>query len=148
MEEKQDQIIIYKSPDGKVNLDVELKKETIWLSQAQIALLFGTQRPAITKHLKNIFQSGELVENSVCSILEHTAGDGKIYNTKFFNLDAILSVGYRVNSKRATQFRIWATSVLKNHIINGFTLNQKRLLELKGKQLKEFEQAVSLVKKP
>jgi hypothetical protein len=100
------EIVIYKAPDGKTNLDVRLEENTVWLTQDQIAYLFGTQRPAITKHLGNIFKSDELEENSVCSILEHTAADGKNYQTKFYNLDAILSVGYRVNSKNATQFRI------------------------------------------
>jgi len=97
------------------------------LTQDKISLLFGVQRPAITKHLKNIFESGELNEHSVSSILEHTANDGKAYKTKFYNLDAILSVGYRVNSKQATQFRIWATERLKEYIIKGFTMNDEKL---------------------
>lgn len=104
--ENNDQIIIYKTGDGKSHLEVRLDKETVWLSQKQIAELFGTQRPAITKHLANIFKTKELKELSVSSILEHTAEDGKIYKTKFYNLDAIISIGYRVNSQRATQFRI------------------------------------------
>lgn len=144
---KNGEIVIYKSGDGKINLEAEIKNETVWLTQEQIALLFGTQRPAITKHLNNIFKSSELNQNSVCSILERTALDGKVYKVKFYSLDAIISVGYRVNSKRATQFRIWATGVLRDHILNGYTLNQKRLLEIKGKQLDEFEQAVSVIKK-
>ena len=98
-----------------------------WLTQAMIAELFDVQRPAITKHLKNIFHSGELDEDSVSSILEHTANDGKTYNTKYYNLDAIISVGYRVNSKRATQFRQWATRVLKEFAIKGFVVDKKRL---------------------
>ncbi|MBI4992897.1 MAG: virulence protein RhuM/Fic/DOC family protein, partial [Candidatus Magasanikbacteria bacterium] len=141
------EIVIYKSKDGRVNLEAEVKNETVWLTQEQIAGLFGTQRPAITKHLNNIFRSKELGENSVCSILERTAVDGKSYKVKFYNLDAILSVGYRVNSKRATQFRIWATEVLRGYILSGYTLNQKRLLEVKGKQLDEFEQTASIIKK-
>src|ERR1700742_5008421 len=92
-------IIIYQTPDGKTALEVALEKDTVWLTQKQIAELFGTQRPAITKHLNNIFKNNELVEDSVCSILEHTANDGKRYKTQYYNLDAILSVGYRVNSK-------------------------------------------------
>src|SRR3990167_4083213 len=99
------EIAIYKSKDGQV-LEVRFEGESVWITQGQIALLFGTQRPAITKHLNNIFKSGELDEKSVSSILEHTASDGKTYKTRFYNLDAIISVGYRVNSRRATQFRI------------------------------------------
>jgi hypothetical protein len=109
------EIIIYQTKNKRIRLEVKLEEETVWLTQKQIARLFGTQRPAITKHLHNIFKSGELKEDSVCSILEHTALDGKKYQTKFYNLDIIISVGYRVNSSRATQFRIWATKVLKDH---------------------------------
>ena len=119
--------IFYTTPDGDVRLEVTLQNETLWLTQENIARLFGIQRSAITKHLGNIFESGELPEKSVCSILEHTAGDGKRYKTKFYNLDAIIAVGYRVNSKRATQFRIWATQVLKEYIIKGFAMNDQRL---------------------
>jgi prophage maintenance system killer protein len=103
--------------------------------------LFGTKRPAITKHLSNIYKSGELDEQTTCSILEHMAEHGQRYRTKHYNLDAIISVGYRVNSMRATQFRKWATQVLKDHLIQGYTLNQKRLQE-RGV---EFEQAVALL---
>ena len=123
-QQSKGEIVIFKTKDGKTNLEVKLQKETVWLMQKQIAELFGTQRPAITKHLKNIFQSGELKENSVCSILEHTASDGKIYHTKFYNLDAIISVGYRVNSQQATRFRIWATKIIKDYLQKGFALNQ------------------------
>lgn len=138
------EIAIYRSPQGTAQLAVKLQKDTVWLTQAQIASLFGTQRPAITKHLNNIFASGELKASSVCSVLEHTAADGKTYRVRSYNLDAVLSVGYRVNSKRATQFRIWATSVLRHHLLKGYTLNQPRLKE---RGLTEFEQAVSLVRK-
>jgi prophage maintenance system killer protein len=137
------EIIIYQPKTGGPRLEVALEKESVWLTQSKIALLFGTQRPAITKHLKNIFKSGELIPKSVSSILEHTAADGKVYKTQFYNLDAIISIGYRVNSKRATQFRIWATKVLKDHILKGYTINQKRLQE---KGLAEFEQAVAMIK--
>lgn len=108
------EIVVYQTSKKEAELKVRLEKETVWLTQTQIALLFGTQRPAITKHLSNIFKCGELKKKSVSSILEHTAVDGKTYKTQFYSLDAIISVGYRVNSKRATQFRIWATNVLKN----------------------------------
>ncbi len=128
------QIIIYQTPDGNTQLDVTLEKETVWLTQAQIADLFGTKRPAITKHLNNIYKSNELDENSTCSILEHMGNDGKQqYQTKFYNLDAILSVGYRVNSKNATLFRIWSNKVLKDYLVKGFVVNQ----QAKVKQLQE-----------
>lgn len=121
------EFLLYTTPNGKVKVEIFLRDENIWLTQDKIALLFGVQRPAINKHLKNIFESGELDENSVSSILEHTAADGKTYKTNFYNLDAILSVGYRVNSTQATQFRIWATDRLKEYIIKGFTMDDERL---------------------
>jgi len=123
----QSNFILYTGNDGEVNIEVVLQDEMIWLTQKAISELYGVQRPAITKHLKNIFDSGELQEDSVSSILEHTANDGKKYNTKFYNLDAIISVGYRVNSYQATQFRIWATKTLKEYIIKGFVLDDGRL---------------------
>jgi hypothetical protein len=108
------EIAIYTAQDGRIELDVSLADETIWLSQQQMADLFDTKRQAITKHLKNIFNSNELSEDSVCSILERTAGDGKRYKTKFYNLDAIVSVGYRVNSLQATQSQ--TVHHKKNHL--------------------------------
>lgn len=124
---EQSNFLLYTSKDGKVKVDVFVQNETVWLTQNSIAALFGVQRPAITKHLKNIFESGELLEESVSSILELTANDGKTYKTKFYNLDAIISVGYRVNSYQATQFRIWATRTLKEYVIKGFVLDDERL---------------------
>jgi hypothetical protein len=121
------EILLYTTPNGKVKVEIYLQNDTIWLTQQKIAELFGVQRPAITKHLSNIFSSGELIENSVSSILEHTASDGKTYSTKFYNLDAIVSIGYRVNSIQATHFRIWATDVLKEYIIKGFAMDDERL---------------------
>ena len=140
-------IQLYQSADGRVRLDVSLEQESVWLSQAQLATLFGIQRPAITKHLSNIFKSGELNEQVVCSILEHTTAHGAIAGktqtkgVKFYNLDAIISVGYRVNSARATQFRIWATDILRQHLVQGYSLNQTRLQE-RGIEL---EQVVGLL---
>ncbi len=119
--------LLYTTPNSEVKVETYLHNETLWLPQKRIAELFGVQRPAITKHLKNIFESGELEENSVSSILEHTAEDGKSYQTKYYNLDAILSVGYRVNSSQATQFRIWATKILKEFIIKGFAMDDDRM---------------------
>ena len=122
--EQKSEIVLYQ-PEGSVSLEVRLENETVWLTQQQISELFGTGRQAITKHLKNIFASNELDENSVCSILELTAADGKNYKTKVYNLDAILSVGYRVNSKNATLFRRWANSVLKDYMLKGYSLNHR-----------------------
>jgi hypothetical protein len=121
------EIIFYTSPKGSKKIEVCYQDENFWLSQKAMAELFGVQRPAITKHLKNIIDTGELLENSVSSILEHTADDGKIYATKYYNLDAIIAVGYRINSYQATQFRIWATQTLKEFIIKGFVLDDQRL---------------------
>lgn len=118
-------IKLFTSADGKAQLEVALEKETVWLSQAQMAELFGIQRPAITKHLSNIYKSGELDKRATCSILEHVADHGQKYKTKYYNLDAIISVGYRVNSIRATQFRQWATQTLKDHLIQGYTLTNR-----------------------
>ena len=123
------QIQIYTSADGQVRLDVSLDQETVWLSQAQMSELFGTKRPAITKHLSNIYKSGELEEQGTSSFLEHMAEHGQHYKTKQYNLDAIISVGYRVNSSRATQFRIWATRTLREHLVQGYTINEHRLRE-------------------
>ncbi len=119
--------LLYTSPNGDIKVDVLVQEETIWMPQKKIAELFGVKVPAISKHLKNIFKEAELIENSVVSILETTANDGKSYQIKFFNLDVIIAVGYRVNSKRATQFRIWATERLKEYIIKGFTMDDERL---------------------
>ena len=141
------QIQLYTSEDGEVSVQVTQDAETLWLSQAQMAELFDTKRPAITKHLSNIFKSGELDQEVVCSVLEHTTKHGAIKGktqtarTKHYNLDAIISVGYRVNSSRATQFRIWATKTLREHLVEGYTLNQRRLQE-RGI---EFEQALNLL---
>jgi hypothetical protein len=127
------EMLLYKTANGNVKVQIFIKDETLWLTQQKIADLFGVQRPAITKHLKNIFESGELQEDMVSSILEHTTAHGAIEGkmqqsqTKYYNLDAIISVGYRVNSTQATQFRIWATERLKEYIIKGFTMDDERL---------------------
>ena len=124
---------LYTAPNGEIRVEVLLSGETLWLTQQRMADLFGVQRPAITKHLKNIFESGELEEAVVCSILElptqHGAIEGKtqINNVKYYNLDAVISVGYRVNSTQATQFRIWATKLLREYIIKGFAMDDERL---------------------
>ncbi len=134
----KDEIVLYQ-PNEQFQLEVQLKDETVWLTQPQIAALFGVQRPAVTKHLRNIFQEGELDPNSVSSILEHTAADGKVYSTQFYNLDAILSVGYRVNSKNATLFRRWATKILKDYMLRGYAVNQ-RLLNIENQLVSQQKQ--------
>ena len=139
--ENRGEIIIYRAEDNTVQLDVRMENETVWLTQKQMADLFGVKRPAITKHLRNIFIEGELNPNSVSSILEHTAADGKVYSTQFYNLDAILSVGYRVNSKRAIAFRQWSTKILKEFIIKGYAVNEK----LRREQLSDLRQLVQIV---
>ena len=131
-------VVVYQSEDGTLKLDVQLKEESVWLTQEQIATLFGTQRPAITKHLNNIFSSGELDRESTCSILEHMGNDGKQhYHIKYYNLDAILAVGYRVNSRNATFFRRWATNVLKEYLLRGYAINQ-RLIKIEEHMDKRF----------
>lgn len=123
----ENNFVLYTAPDGEVSLRVLLQNETIWLNQKMMSELFDVGIPAINKHLTNIFESHELEEFSVISILETTATDGKNYKTKFYNLDAIISIGYRVNSAKATQFRIWATKTLREYIIKGFVLDDARL---------------------
>ena len=128
----ENQIVVYQ-PDDTLRLDVRLENETVWLTQNQIAELFGTQRPAITKHIANIYKVGELERENTCSILEHMGNNSKqSYRTMFYNLDVILSVGYRVNSRNATLFRRWATQVLKSYLLRGYAFNQ-RLNQLEDK---------------
>ena len=123
----ENQIIFYQNETGNVSINVTFHLESFWLTQKAIAQLFGVEVPAISKHFKNIFESGELNEISVISKMETTASDGKNYLTTFYNLDAIIAVGYRVNSKQATQFRIWSTNTLKEFIVKGFVLNDEML---------------------
>ena len=140
------EIVLYQ-PNEQMSLEVKLENETVWLTQQQIADLFGVKRPAVTKHLGNIFREGELDITSVSSILEHTAADGKIYSTQFYNLDAILSVGYRVNSKNATSFRRWANQVLKEYMLRGYAVNQRIVYveEYFDKRLRAHEQRIENV---
>jgi hypothetical protein len=126
------EIILYENSEGKVKVEVRFENETFWLSQKSMAGLFGCSTDNISLHLKRIFSEGELAANSVTEDYSATAADGKNYKTKFYNLDAIIAVGYRVNSKQATQFRIWATTTLKEFIIKGFVLDDERLSQ--GKQ--------------
>jgi hypothetical protein len=126
------EIIIYKADDGLTRVAVRLDGETAWLTQKQLAALFQTSRPNITMHIQNIFEERELVEDSVCKDFLLTADDGKRYITKHYNLDAAISLGYRINSKAATQFRIWATERLKEYIVKGFTMDDERLKNFGG----------------
>ena len=125
------ELVLYKSKDGSIQMDVQMGRETIWLDAHQMAVLFGRDRTVILKHLRNVYGTGELDRDSTCAKNAQVAADGKIRKMDIFNLDAIISVGYRVNSQRGTEFRIWATNVLKQHIVQGYTVNEKRLKELK-----------------
>lgn len=140
---KKGEIIIYQSADKKVRIDVSLENESVWLTQEQMAKLFGTQRPAITKRLHNIFKSGELDEKSNVPKWNIANSDKPV---KFYSLDAVISVGYRVNSKRVAQFRIWATHTLKNYLVRGYTINEKRLLEAQDK-FNELKNSIDLLQK-
>ena len=119
--------ILYTDQNGEIHLEVFLQDETLWLTQKMMAMLFKVERSVITKHLKNIFEEGELGKDSACAKFAHTAEDGKTYQTQYYNLDAIIAVGYRVNSKKATRFRIWATKTLREYIVKGFVVDDKRL---------------------
>jgi hypothetical protein len=143
---KESEIIFYQTDDGIVKIEVFYQDETFWMTQNKMSALFGVQRPAITKHLKNIFDSGELVEKSVSSIMEHTADDGKNYKTTFYNLDVIIAVGYRVNSHQATKFRIWATNTLKEFIIKGFVLDDERLKQGKRFGKDYFDELIERIR--
>jgi hypothetical protein len=137
-----DQIIIYQSPDGTTGIEVHLEAETVWLTQKQMAELFDKDVRSVNEHIRNIFKEGELAENSVIRKFRITASDGKTYETSHYNLDVIISVGYRVKSHRGTQFRQWATRILRDHLVQGFTVNQARLAE---RGISEMQQAVELL---
>lgn len=134
-------IEIFTTQDGQAQLRVALDKNTVWLTQAQMGELFDRERSVITKHIGNVFKEGELSKEAVCAKFAHTAEDGKTYQTDYYNLDVVISIGYRVKSQRGVQFRQWATQTLKQHLVQGYTLNQQRLQE-RGI---EFEQVVSLL---
>lgn len=124
------EITVFQAPDGAVRVEVRLERDTVWLTQAQMAELFGRERSVVTKHVRNLFREGELEADSVCAKFAHTAADGKTYQVDAYNLDVIISVGYRVKSARGTQFRIWATQVLREHLVKGYTANAARLRDL------------------
>jgi len=137
MNETTGNVVLYKAPDGSISLDVKLRDETVWLNLNEMAQLFDRDKSVISRHLRNVFIEKELERKSVVAFFATTAADRKTYKVEYFNLDAILSVGYRVNSKRGTQFRIWATRVLRDHILRGYTVNERRL--------KELNQAIRLI---
>ncbi len=139
-------IILYSSPKGNIKIEVIYSGETFWLTQKRIAELFAVEVPAISKHLKNIFETGELQEQAVISKMETTATDGKNYKTKFYNLDVVIAVGYRVNSQEATQFRIWATQTLKEFITKGFVLDDERLKQGKKFDKDYFEELLERIR--
>jgi hypothetical protein len=140
------EIIIYKPAKGEVELKVRLEDETVWLSLNQIANLFERDKSVISRHLRNIFKEEELIKKSVVAKNATTAADGKIYQVEFYNLDAVISVGYRVNSQRATQFRIWATRILKQYVLQGYAINERRLLEAKNK-FNQLQETISFLQK-
>ena len=146
MSNEQNNLLIYKDKNENITVDAIYKDETLWLSQKNMAKVFAVDRTVITKHLKNIFADGELDKDAVCAKIAHTAEDGKMYQTGFYNLDAIISVGYRVNSKKATEFRIWATKVLKEYIIKGFALNDERFIRGNKYDAKYFDELLERIK--
>lgn len=123
------EVVLYEAPDGQVRVDVRLDHETVWLTQEQMSQLFGRERSVITKHVRNVFREGELEAGAVCAKFAHTAEDGKTYQVEHYNLDVIISVGYRVKSSQGTLFRQWATRVLREHLVQGYSFNQTRLAE-------------------
>ena len=128
----QSGLVLYQTEDGRTRLEVRLKGETVWLSLNQLAELFQRDKSVISKHLKNVFEEGELIPDSVVANFATTAADGKTYQVDYYNLEAIIAVGYRVKSHRGTQFRIWATQRLREYIVKGFTLDDERLIDMTG----------------
>jgi hypothetical protein len=140
----EDQIIIYQSSNGETTIDVKLQDETVWLTQAQMQLLFDQTKQNISLHINNIFKENELTKDAVVKESLTTAKDGKKYKVRYYSLDVIISIGYRVKSKKGTQFRIWANNVLKEYLIKGYAINQKRINE-QEQHLKELKSTVSLL---
>ena len=142
----ENNLIIYKNKDGNIIVDAIYKDETLWLTQKGMSKVFDVQVPAISKHLKNIFDESELIKESVVSKMEITAADGKNYNTEVYNLDAIIAVGYRVNSKKATEFRIWSTKILKEYLQKGYALNDDRFIRGNKYDKKYFDELLERIK--
>jgi len=141
------QIEIYKGAEGEIVFDVDKELETLWATQAQIAKAFGVDRTVVGRHIRNILKTGELEEKRVCAKNAHTGPDGKVYQVQMYNLDMIISVGYRVNSKKATDFRIWATRVIKGYLVDGVAVNKRRLAELDSAKLREVEGMMGIVRR-
>lgn len=137
------EVLVYETPEGDVRVDVRLERETVWLRQDQMSQLFGRERSVVTKHVRNVFREGELDPKSVCANFAHTAADGKTYQVEHYNLDVIISVGYRVKSAQGTRFRQWATRTLRDHLVRGYTLNRQRF----EANARELEAALALVRK-
>ena len=140
----ENKIVLYKSPSGVIDLKVSFDGKTVWLSQKQMSELFKTDRSSIGRHIKNVIDSKELDKKSVCAINAHTAKDGKIYRINKYNLDMIISVGYRVNSIEGTRFRIWATNILRKYLVSGYVVNEKRLLQQK-KIFEDFKKNIDFI---
>ncbi|MES2216598.1 MAG: RhuM family protein [Patescibacteria group bacterium] len=140
----ESKIVLYTDKRGNVELRADIEKDTLWATQDQIARLFNVSRPNVTMHLKNIFKTGELNENSVSKDSLLTGRDSKQYLTKFYNLDAIIAVGYRINSKRATKFRMWATKVLRDYLVQGYAINQYQLPK-SSEALDGLREAIALI---
>jgi len=136
------EVLVYQAPDGGARVEVKLDRDTVWLTQDQMSRLFGRERSVVTKHVRNVFREGELDANSVCAKFAHTAADGKTYQVDHFNLDVIISVGYRVKSAKGTRFRQWATGVLREHLVRGYSLDRKRF----ERNARELESALTLVR--
>ena len=139
-------IVFYNKDNGDVNIELLLNGETLWVTQKTMAEIFDVDRTVITKHIKNIFEDNELIKEQVCAKFAHTANDGKTYNTEFYNLDVIISVGYRVNSKKATKFRIWATKILNSYMTKGFALDDDRFLKGSKVNLRYFDELQEKIK--
>ncbi len=141
---KKSEIKIYKTPEGKTSIEVKLEKETVWLNLNQISILFERDKSVISRHISNIFKEGELERDSVVAKFATTARDGKTYQVDFFNLDVIISVGYRIKSLRGTQFRIWANQVLKDYLIKGYAVNQQ-LLQRQATRFNELKETIKIL---
>ena len=144
MDEKKNEIILFENQG--VKLEVNLKDETVQLTQKQMAELFGKDRRTITRHIQNIYKDEELTENAVCSFFEHTAEDGKNYKVQYYNLDMIISIGFRVNSKKAIKFRTWANKIIKDYVVQGFALNDERFLKAKKSDQEYFKRLLERIK--
>ena len=141
---EKSEIKIYKTSDGKTSVEVKLKKETVWLNLKQMSELFERDKSVISRHINNVFKEGELLRNAVVANFATTAGDGKVYRVDYFNLDVIISVGYRIKSQRGTQFRIWANSIIKDYLIKGYAVNQQKL-QKQAEQLNELKETIKIL---